>query len=174
MLPIKRKKRSIVWNIPLDEFKELVKSSDTFTKILNIIGLQPKGGNINTLKRRFIEENINFDHIKQGLNTNKNKKFEYRKQLSDYFIKGKKIKGYRLKNRLFSENILKNQCNKCGILDIWEEEPITLQIDHINGDNEDNRIENLRILCPNCHSQTINYAGRALRKIRIVDKNDRE
>ena len=43
---------------------------------------------------------------------------------------------------------------------VWLDEPITLQLDHINGINNDHRIENLRILCPNCHSQTSTYAGK--------------
>ena len=66
----------------------------------------------------------------------------------------------RLKNKLISEGLLKPECAWCGITDTWNGKPITLQLDHINGINNDHRIENLRILCPNCHSQTETWCGR--------------
>lgn len=59
-----------------------------------------------------------------------------------------------LKKRLIRENYLKNTCNSCGVGPFWNGRPLTLEMDHINGDNRDNRIDNLRILCLNCHSQT--------------------
>ncbi len=64
----------------------------------------------------------------------------------------------RLKIRLFSEQIKENKCEECGITE-WNNKPLTLQIHHINGIHNDHRISNLKLLCPNCHSQTENYAG---------------
>ena len=52
-------------------------------------------------------------------------------------------------------------CSKCGVESEWQDEPLTLHVDHINGDWLDNRCGNLRFLCPNCHSQTSNFAGRS-------------
>lgn len=60
---------------------------------------------------------------------------------------------------LYGEN-----CSECGLDPIWNGKPLTLQVDHINGDNTDNRPENLRFLCPNCHTQTPTYAGRNIGK----------
>ena len=65
-----------------------------------------------------------------------------------------------LKKRLLKEGILNNTCISCGIEPLWNGSPLVLHLDHTNGDNSDNRIENLRILCPNCHSQTETYCGR--------------
>lgn len=68
-----------------------------------------------------------------------------------------------LKKRLLKEGLLRNECYECGALPIWNGKPLTIQLEHINGTNNDNRIENLSMLCPNCHSQTDTYAGRNAR-----------
>jgi Zn finger protein HypA/HybF involved in hydrogenase expression len=65
----------------------------------------------------------------------------------------------KLKIRLIQEGHKKNACEQCGISN-WNNMPITLELDHINGNNSDHRFENLRILCPNCHSQTLTFSNR--------------
>lgn len=64
-----------------------------------------------------------------------------------------------LKQRLIDAGIKENRCEACGITD-WLGEPLNMALHHINGIGKDNRLENLRILCPNCHAQTPNYGGR--------------
>lgn len=64
-----------------------------------------------------------------------------------------------LKRRLLEAGLLTNGCSTCGI-DSWREAPLALQLHHINGNRHDNRLENLALLCPNCHSQTDTWAGR--------------
>jgi hypothetical protein len=68
-----------------------------------------------------------------------------------------------IKRRLLNFGILRNTCDECGICE-WRGRPLSVQIDHINGDRNDHRIENLRMLCPNCHSQTEIFGGRNLGK----------
>jgi 5-methylcytosine-specific restriction endonuclease McrA len=75
-------------------------------------------------------------------------------------VNGSRYPRYLLKERLFKENIYNNICFMCNQVPEWNSKKLTLQIDHINGISNDNRIENLRVLCPNCHSQTSTYAGK--------------
>lgn len=77
-----------------------------------------------------------------------------------YLVKGSKINTYPLKRRLLRKGLLNPICYQCGLADSWNGKYLSLQLDHINGISNDNRLENLRILCPNCHSQTDTYAGK--------------
>jgi 5-methylcytosine-specific restriction endonuclease McrA len=72
-----------------------------------------------------------------------------------------------LKLRLIDAGLLENVCAECGI-DSWRGATISLCLHHVNGDGKDNRLENLMLLCPNCHSQTDNFAGRNRGRLRVV------
>ena len=71
-----------------------------------------------------------------------------------------------IKVRLVTAGLLENMCSACGVT-TWREKPINMHLDHINGVRNDNRLENLRMLCPNCHSQTPTYGGRNARLRRL-------
>jgi DNA-binding CsgD family transcriptional regulator len=64
-----------------------------------------------------------------------------------------------IKRRLLREGLKESRCERCGIAD-WLEQPLSMALHHVNGDRFDNRLENLELLCPNCHSQTENFSGR--------------
>jgi hypothetical protein len=72
---------------------------------------------------------------------------------------------YKLKNRLISEGLKKNRCECCGV-DSWNGKQLMCELDHINGISTDHRIENLQILCPNCHSQTNTFRAKNIKKER--------
>ena len=78
--------------------------------------------------------------------------------IQEILIKGSTYQSYKLKKRLIKEGLKKQCCECCG-LTTWRQQPIPLELHHINGDNKDNRIENLQLLCPNCHAMTKNYRG---------------
>ena len=74
-------------------------------------------------------------------------------------VAGRLVKTSTLKRRLLREGVLRPRCAGCG-LERWRDTPIPLELDHVSGDRSDNRLENLRLLCPNCHAQTETYRGR--------------
>lgn len=82
------------------------------------------------------------------------------------------IKNQSLKGRLIRENLIEDVCSKCGVGNTWNGEALVLQLDHINGVNNDNRLENLRVLCPNCHSQTSTFCSRSGRRKKEKEKRD--
>ncbi len=73
---------------------------------------------------------------------------------------------HHLKRKLISEGLVPYECAECKIRNEWNGKPLTLQLDHTNGISHDNRLENLRFLCPNCHTQTDTYAGKNSRGMR--------
>ncbi len=72
----------------------------------------------------------------------------------------------KLKGRLYKEGVKTKQCEECGIIE-WNNKEIIFHLDHVNGDSTDKRINNLKILCPNCHSQTPTYTGRNINKNKV-------
>jgi hypothetical protein len=83
------------------------------------------------------------------------------KGIEHYLVAGGELRTKRsyLKRRLIAAGLKQDRCEECGVEE-WQGKPISLPLHHINGNGSDNRLENLQILCPNCHSQTPNFAGR--------------
>ena len=73
-----------------------------------------------------------------------------------------------LRKRLIEEQLKPNRCERC-LLGVWNGRPIPLELDHINGKRDDNRLTNLRILCPNCHAQTDTYRGKDIGTVAYSD-----
>ena len=80
-------------------------------------------------------------------------------EYGNLFTSNCKHRRHIIKLTIIRDNLIPYKCAHCNISDSWNNKPITLQLDHINGINNDNRLENLRFLCPNCHSQTETFCG---------------
>ena len=159
-----KKHSSVIWTIPISNLRKITKKATTISSILRKCRLKNKGGNHKTLKRRLIEEGIDFSHIPLGRGANKGlhsvggPKLPFSKILiknSSYRNRG------TIKKRLLDAKRIKNECKICGIGPIWNNKKLSLQLDHINGVSNDYRRRNLRLLCPNCHSQTRYFCGKS-------------
>lgn len=176
MLPIRRKKRSPIWKLPKSDLTLLVSESNTFSSILRFFGLKNIGGNTATLRRRLDEEGISYSHIKRGLASNIGRVF-IRKDatpIENLLVKGSTVTRHVIKRRIINDGVLKKMCGICALNDEWNGKPLVLVLDHINGDSTDYRLSNLRLLCPNCNSQTETFSGRNARVKLNCNKCGRE
>jgi hypothetical protein len=133
----------------------IVKTCTCLVDVLKKLDLYKCAGNYTTLRKYINLYDIDTSHFVDAKQQPKNKI-----PLQD-ILGGlhPSYKTYALKVRLIKENILKNECSICSITE-YNNKPISLELDHINGVNDDHQLSNLRILCPNCHSQTDTYKGK--------------
>ena len=145
----------------VSDLKSAVNNSKSIAGVLRFLGLRPIGGNYRTIHRLIDVNGIDTSHF-TGQGWNVGLQFKPKKSISDedIFVKDSNYKcSWRLRER-YKRLTGITLCENCG-LGKWQGQDIPLEIHHINGNNTDNRIENLQLLCPNCHALTDNYRGRA-------------
>lgn len=150
--------KSKVYQVSDEKFIEIVKNAQSYSDCLRALGLNTTGGSsTDVLKRRISELELSVDHFK----TYNGGAVSQGRPMSEILVKNSTYANISsLKKRLIKEQLLEYKCQICGNEGEWLGLPLSLQLDHINGDNKDHRLENLRFICPNCHSQTETYAGR--------------
>lgn len=159
-----------------EEYREAAKNSKSIAGMCRYLGRNPYGAGYYTMHKKIKEYNIDISHFTgrgwniEGKNLSKSEKISD----ENVFVENSTYTTSRLKDRLIKGGYKKEMCEKCGRTE-WEGEPIPLQTHHINGIHNDNRIENLKLLCPNCHAQTENYCSKNVKKEqKIVKKKDKK
>jgi Zn finger protein HypA/HybF involved in hydrogenase expression len=145
-----------------ESIENAIKSATSKSDILRNLNIKINSGNFQTLDKYCSRYNIDislkkFDHKAHS------KIHGFQKKLSNeeiFCLNSKTDDTKTIKKRAIEEGFLKNQCYECGLPPIWNGKKLKLQLDHINGNRKDNQIENLRILCPNCHSQTETFCSK--------------
>lgn len=162
-------KKSIIWTIEKKYLQELVDKSDSLGDILKQLGFTAPGANYKALNMRLFNDNIDLSGLRERAEKKrkvgmikyiKNKKIS----LGEVLVENSSYNRCDLKIRLIEEGLLEYKCESCGNVGEWNGKPISLQLEHKNGINNDNRLPNLCFLCPNCHSQTPTFAGRNSKK----------
>ena len=142
--------------------KETVQEAESWYGWMRILGINTNGSNIKTLKRYAEKYNIDTSHFDARKIQNSTLKSQPRLDSftdDELFTNNSKHSTKSIKSeyiRRFLNNIPKCEC--CGI-ETWNNKPIVLQIHHKDGNNQNHSKDNLQLLCPNCHSQTENFAN---------------
>ena len=138
-----------------------VKDCYSFAELCRRLGLKPEGSNPKTLRKKMNEFGVDYSHF-TGQAWNKNPENPvYRGKYLPKLCEHSSLSSANVKELVYRLGLKENKCEnpECGISE-WHGKPIICELHHINGDSTDNRIENLQILCPNCHSQTDNFRSR--------------
>lgn len=144
----------MVVNWTKDFLSEIVSDSKSQIEVLKKIGIRNAGGNFKTLKKYLIQFDIDTSHFFKNYEKMVFTKVENKLPLERILVENSSYSRTHLKSRLFQEGLKIKICEMCGQGENWNGKKISLILDHINGIYNDNRFENLRILCPNCNATT--------------------
>lgn len=178
-----RKAPSCLLNITDEEFTQYWYDSISYAQVASLIQKTYEEYNLESIplpKNRVVKNyaknlNLSDDHM-LGQSHARGKTFDNRhhKSLEEVMIEDSNYSSLSLKKRLIKEGVLDYKCVWCGNEGIWNEKEVTLQMDHINGNRSDQRLDNLRILCPTCHSYTATFRGRNMKINRTVENIEKE
>jgi 5-methylcytosine-specific restriction endonuclease McrA len=152
--------RRVVHRATDEQIREAVSESRSFADLSRRVGIHAGGRSQTTLKARVLSLGLDTSQFTgAGWRLGDTRPVVPPTPLDQLLVDGRPCQTSNLKRRLLEAGLKRPQCESC-LNTTWEGAPIPLELDHINGRREDNRIENLRLLCPNCHAQTGTYRGR--------------
>lgn len=156
-----------------ENLQEAILHSNTFSDVVRFMrgyGGKVHGGVVSHVGKLISKYELDISHFainRWAINKNKSSGKSYSKDEFElrFLVKDSPfISTSNLKSKLVKFGYLKYECTECGNNGEWNNKKLTLQLDHENGDSTDNRLINLKIKCPNCHSQTETYSGKNNRK----------
>jgi hypothetical protein len=142
------------------EVRAVVAESRSYAEVLRRLGLRAAGGNHGTI-RKYVEDvwRIPVDHFERR-GAHLCARPPRAVPLADVLVEGSTYHRGHLKRRLLAEGLKRPECEMCGQGEIWRGRRMSLVLDHINGVHDDHRLENLRLLCPNCNATLDTHCGR--------------
>lgn len=157
--------RNLLWelqmtNYTIEQLKDAVRRSECISDVCRELNITICTFNYKRIRLLCEQNDISLAHfdVKKTFRRKK-KNWTY----EDVFVQNARISRSSLRPLCIKFGLYTGVCDHCGVGDLWNGKPLTLEIDHINGINDDNRRENIRWLCPNCHSQTNTYGRRWVR-----------
>lgn len=140
-----------------DQLKDAVASSQNYFQVCQRLGLSRRSRIVTVRVRQLGLSTAHFSS-----QTTRVERRQLAISLDDIFQNKRSLSSSQVKKRLLKEGLLTYRCYECGLKD-WRGQALTLELDHIDGNNQNNILTNLRLLCPNCHAQTSTYCGRGAR-----------
>ncbi len=141
-----------------ENLSKICLESFSYRQCLQKMNIIPAGGNYACLKKYIKLYNIDISHFTlQGWN--KGRTLPPKRSIKDYLSNKQTIQSYKLKNRLLREKIFDHKCDECNKT-TWLNKTIPLELHHKDGNNLNNNLDNLSLLCPNCHALTENYRAK--------------
>lgn len=135
-----------------------IKNSSSYAQALKLLNVAPHGGNYRTIKNYVEKLRLDVSHF-TGQGWAKGQIIGEKRPIEDYLSNKNFIQSHSLKLKLFNSNLKNRQCEIC-LSTNWQNQPIPLELHHIDGNHKNNNLTNLQILCPNCHAITDNYRGK--------------
>lgn len=150
--------KSIIWTLSKEEIQDKVNQCNSISDMLEAFGYQRSNGSMSKVMKKVIDTyNIDTSHFRPFKRTNQKPIYS----LEEILVPNSKYENIaRLKKRILKAGLLKYECECCGNKGEWNGKPLVLQLDYKDGNHNNHSIENLRFLCPNCHSQTNTYSGK--------------
>lgn len=151
----------ILDRLDISDIQRKLNESESFREFLLKIGSSSNGtGSYKSIKNQLVKLGVEIPKF------NYENKSEVRKRLNDdeVFIENSTYSRQHLKDRIIKSELIDYKCEVCGNEGEWNGKKLSLHLEHKNGTNDDNRLQNLTFLCPNCHSQTDTYAGKKTKR----------
>jgi hypothetical protein len=148
-----------------EHFINIIKNSYSVANALKQLNLKAAGGNYAIFYNKIKKLNLDISHF-TGQGYLKEKTHNWSKQISNdsLFTANSNHQTCVIRKRIIKDKLIPYTCAACQNTGIWLNNVLSLHLDHINGIRDDNRLENLRFLCPNCHAQTPTYCGKNKKK----------